>query len=124
MGKPDLRLAEEVRIERRFRGTQALRQPARSGDHERRGATGEVLLDDEIWDASEVVTVEMADGDRVDGLRIDLLLDRRQRGAAAVEQQRDARRAHEDAGVRAPTVRERVPAPDECDADGHPSSSR
>src|SRR5207302_46701 len=80
-----------------------------------RASPGEVVRDDEVRDTAEVVAVEVRHRDRVDRRGVEVLLDRREGGPAAVEQQRDAWRGDEDGGIGAATVAERVPATEEAD---------
>src|SRR5205085_2467894 len=112
-------LREEVGVGRVPDSAQPRRELARAGDRERRRATRVVLLDDQERDAAEVVAVKMRDRDRIDavgGLRAH---DRRQRRAAAVEQERNAGCGQVDARMRAAAVGERVARAVEADADGH-----
>jgi hypothetical protein len=83
-----------------------------------------VLLDHEERDTAEVIAVKVRDRDRVDARGIEVLLDRGQRGAAAVEQERHTRCGHVDRGVGSAAVAERVPAPEEMDPNGHAISLR
>ena len=77
---------EEVGVERLLRGPKARLERRRSSDDQLSFAPAEVLLDREVGDPPEVVAVKVRDRDRVDRLTVDVLLDRRQGGAAAVEQ--------------------------------------
>src|SRR5437867_2341208 len=113
---------EKVGVERLLLRAKALLERGRSADDERLLTPGEVLLDHEERNTAEVVAVEMRDRDRVDRFWVDLLLDRRKRGAAAIEEKGHAGRGDVDRGVRAPAVAERASASEELHTDGHATS--
>src|SRR6266581_578545 len=110
---------EEVGVERLLLRAEALLERGRPADDEWLLASGEVLLDHEERNAAEVIAVEVRDGDRVDRFWVDVLLDTGERGAAAVEQQRDTRCGDVDRGVHAAAIAECTSASEELHADGH-----
>src|SRR5207249_10686826 len=114
----------EVGVERLLRGPKARLERRRSSDDQLPFAPAEMLLDREVGDPPEVVAMKVRDRDRVDRLTVDVLLDRRQGGAAAVEQKCHPGCAHVDRGIGPAAVAERVAAAEELDSYRHAISYR
>src|SRR5579871_3333240 len=107
-------------LERRFQRAHVPGIDARrSGQRERPRALAEMRLEHEIRNAAEMIAVEVAEEDRVDGVaRNAEPLEPDQRGGAAIDQEIRRLADHVEAGVEPAARAERISAADELQVHG------
>lgn len=88
----------------------------RSGDDQRSGTPAELRVEDEEWNSSEVIAVQMAEDNGIDRVRCDsVTLECDERGRSAINQQASSVMYQAEASLEPTTTAERIAGADELE---------